>query len=202
MIARGIPYDNFIFDVGNVLLRWSPRQILETVLPGDPNNPTYLQEIFKHAQYLDIDKGVLDEEAAIPLFRERTKLSAETLRRIFLQAKESLTPMEDSLLLLKTLSSMNKNLYCLSNMSAATYDHVRHFDFWSEFKGVVISGHVRLVKPEKEIFEFTLNKFGLRAERSIFIDDTPQNVEAARRLGIKSILFTEAEDCSRQLNSL
>ena len=54
---------------------------------------------------------------------------------------------------------------------------------------MVISGIERVMKPDHRIFELALNRFGIKAEETVFIDDNPKNVQAACELGIKGVLF-------------
>jgi putative hydrolase of the HAD superfamily len=88
-------------------------------------------------------------------------------------------------------------------MSAAVYSHLRlRHDFWDRFRGIVISGEIQLLKPEPEIFTHLLERFGLEARETVFIDDIPANVEGARGVGMHAIQFTDAADCERQLQPL
>ena len=64
------------------------------------------------------------------------------------------------------------------------------WDFFKLFDGKVISGHCKLLKPEYEIYNLLLNTYNLKAEESLFIDDTKENIEAANDLGIDTIHLT------------
>ena len=53
----------------------------------------------------------------------------------------------------------------------------------------MISGIEHVMKPDHRIFELALNRFGIKAEETVFIDDNPNNVQAANEVGIQGILF-------------
>lgn len=195
-------YDNFIFDIGNVLLTWSPQNILAQALPGNPDHATYLKQTFQHPDWLSLDRDTLTEAEALPIFSQRTKLPPEKIKQILKLAKTTLTPIESSVNLLKELAAMNKNLYALTNMSSSTFEHVRHFDFWRLFQGVVVSGHIKITKPDAAIFHHILEKFNLDIHKTIFIDDTKTNTQGAENIGLKSIVFTNAADFANQLRDL
>ena len=75
----------------------------------------------------------------------------------------------------------------------------RQASFWPKFKDVVISARVGLVKPEPAIFELMLSQFGFAAHECLFIDDSLDNVQAARAQGIDSIHFIDASQCRDEL---
>ena len=70
------------------------------------------------------------------------------------------------------------------------------------FRGTVISGEVKLIKPEREIFELLLERFGLAGERTVFIDDHLPNIKAAQALGIHTIWFQGAQRAQVELEGL
>jgi putative hydrolase of the HAD superfamily len=101
---------------------------------------------------------------------------------------------------MKELSDQGLSLYCLSNMPAERYAYLREkYDLWGLFGGIVISAHVKMVKPEPEIFEYLLATYSLNPATTLFVDDSPKNISAARSLGIQGLLFTTAEACRRQI---
>jgi putative hydrolase of the HAD superfamily len=70
------------------------------------------------------------------------------------------------------------------------------------FNGIVASGEIGLVKPQPEIFEYLLNRYGLVAADTVFIDDHAANIVAARALGLHAILFQTAQQCATELSAL
>jgi putative hydrolase of the HAD superfamily len=108
--------------------------------------------------------------------------------------------MPDSLTLLEELHRQGTDLYCLSNMSHSTWEFLqpRH-EFWTRFKGIVISAQVGLVKPDAAIYRHLLESHALVAAETLFLDDRPDNVDGARRAGIHSFVFESAAKARARL---
>ncbi len=184
---------NVVFDVGNVLLSWDPAAILRDHLPTGADAHRFRRELFDHADWIELDRGTLDEEEAILRFQGRTGAPLELVQRLVHASKSALTPMAESLALLEELHRGSVDLYCLSNMSHGTWDYLRpRHDFWSRFKGIVISAQLRLVKPDLAIYRHLVDAFSLVPSQTVFFDDRPDNVEGARRAGLRAFLFDGA----------
>jgi len=83
-------------------------------------------------------------------------------------------------------------LLALSNWSAETFHHAqRRYDFLCWFEDIVVSGREGLAKPDPSIFDLTVQRTGLDPAATLFTDDSPRNVEAARACGLQAELFTE-----------
>ena len=194
---------NVIFDVGGVLLDWNPGRILEAYYPDPSERAAMKALIFHHADWLELDRGVLSESILLERIGARARRPVPELANLFEVIRDSLLPKRDSVALLAELAARGVPLYCLSNMPAGMFAHLRErFGFWTHFDGVVVSGMVRLVKPEAAIFEYLLDRYGLAAEDSVFIDDLPANVEAARALGLHGVVFQSAEQVEVALRGL
>jgi putative hydrolase of the HAD superfamily len=192
---------NVVFDLGGVLLEWNADKILARLYYQDKElQALVLKEVFQHADWLSLDKGILDEEAALRLFQGRTGRPLLEMQRLMQAVRESLVPIPSTFELLEALSKEGMNLYCVSNMQAAVFAYLeKQYDFWSKFKGLVISASIKMIKPDAEIFHHLFSRFGLTPSETVFIDDLLPNVESARRVGMHAILFQGADDCRRQL---
>jgi 2-haloacid dehalogenase len=83
---------------------------------------------------------------------------------------------------------------------AETWPRARgRFDFWDCFEGIVISGEVRLAKPDPAIFAHAIERFALDAPSTLFIDDSETNVSAARDAGWQALCFTNVLQLRRDL---
>jgi len=194
---------NVIFDVGGVLLDWNPGRILEGYY-RDPDERTAMkQHIFLHADWLELDRGTLSESAMLERIAGRAGRPVPELGNLFEVVRDSLQPKSDTIALLGSLAARRVPLFCLSNMPANVFSNLRQrFDFWSLFDGIVISGEVKLVKPEPAIFEHLLNRYELVAGDSVFVDDLPANIQAARALGLHGVLFENARQVELALQAV
>ena len=192
-----------VFDLGGVLFDWNPRKLLERRYANPAHRELLHESIFRHADWQELDRGTLDESTAIQRFQARTNFPSNEIAALMQDVRESLTPLEDSWLLLHDLRRRGVPLYCLSNMAASTFVYLQsRYSRWEMFDGIVISSEIGMLKPDREIYEHLLGRFGLQARRTVFIDDHEPNVIGARSAGIQAIHFTGVEDCRRQLAAL
>ena len=116
---------NVIFDLGGVLVRWRPAQIIESFY-AEPELRTALREhVFAHPDWVEIDRGVMDEPTAARRFAERTARPVEEMAALLDRVRESLQPVPDAVALAERLRSRGLELYALSNMSQTMFDHIR-----------------------------------------------------------------------------
>lgn len=103
-------------------------------------------------------------------------------------------PIDGTVAILRDLKAAGWPLYALTNFPADKFDDFeKAFDFLEEFDGIVVSGREGLIKPDPLIFDLTLKRFGLKAQETMFIDDTAVNVDAADRLGFDAVHFTSPQ---------
>ena len=194
---------NIVFDLGRVLIDWNADKALHKRFPDQTHHSLIKQSIFEHEDWLAMDKGTLTEEAAIANFHARTGFAPQELALLMHDVRESLTPLEDSWTLLHELHQQGYPLYCLSNMPASAFAHLKaRYDRWHVFKGIVISGEVGMMKPHLEIFEHLLQTYRLVPEHTVFIDDLATNISGAQRVGMHGIQFTDVDACRSSLKLL
>jgi putative hydrolase of the HAD superfamily len=112
-------------------------------------------------------------------------------------------PYPDTVDLLYRLKARGVPLYCLSNMHFASIEYLEQMHrFFEVFSGKVISCRLNLCKPEAAIYEHALKTYNLRPQETVFIDDVEKNVAAAAKLGIRTIQFSNAAQCERELRAL
>jgi putative hydrolase of the HAD superfamily len=191
---------NVIFDFGGVLLRWQPQEIIDRFYRDEELRGRLRDEVFRHPDWLEMDRGTLDENDAVERFAARMGRPATEMRDLLQHVKDSLVPMEGSFEIVSALAAEGVPLYGLSNMSASMFAHLesRHA-IWTLFRGIVISGRIKLVKPDPRIFAHIAQTYGLVAEQTAFIDDMTPNVEAAARHGFRAIRFESAAQCRNDL---
>jgi putative hydrolase of the HAD superfamily len=197
---------NIIFDLGGVVVRWEPETIIASLFEDKKVRATVRTGVFEHADWLELDRGTLSRRDAIARAAARTGLPESEIDRLFRQVPLSLVPIPGTVDLLYRLKERGHSLYVLSNMHAASIEHIESaHTFWALFAGKVISCRVHLIKPEETIYYYLLQEYALTAEESIFIDDMAVNLEAAARVGIQTIRFEnpeQCEECLRELNCI
>ncbi|HSN50444.1 MAG TPA: HAD-IA family hydrolase, partial [Bacteroidales bacterium] len=98
-------------------------------------------------------------------------------------------PLDDNVRLLPELKKQGFGVYYLSNFPLDTFEDVRNdYYFFRYFNGGIKSAEVKLSKPDVRIFKYFLERYSLKAEECLYIDDIEENVRAAESNGIESLL--------------
>jgi putative hydrolase of the HAD superfamily len=156
-----------------------------------------------HDDWLEMDRGTLDEATVIRRFAARMQRPETELVAFFDHVRASLTPIDPTVALLEELRERGFKLYGLSNMSESIFAHLKSLHaFFDLFDGIVVSAAVKSVKPEAAIYEQLRSQFALDFGESVFIDDLPRNVETARALGLPAIRFESTAQVRRELELL
>ena len=109
-------------------------------------------------------------------------------------------PIKGTVNILSELRERRVSMYALSNWSAETFPLAqRRFEFLKWFRAIFLSAEVRLVKPDPRIFRRFCERFALRPEQIVYIDDLQHNVEAARRIGMRGIRFSDPASLREEL---
>lgn len=194
---------NVVFDLGAVVLTWEPDAIIASVFADPGTQHVVRSEILRHSDWLALDRGTLTLQDAVARGASRTGLSGADVARFFQQVPPALVPIPGTLALLYRLKASGHRLFCLSNMHVASIEHLeRAYGFWEVFEGVVISCRVNLIKPEPAIYAYLLEKYRLRGEETVFVDDMEVNLAAAAKFGIRTIRFAHPAQCESELRAL
>ena len=188
-MANQNQFKSVVFDLGNVVLTWNVEAILASLGFPELTTEKLRQHLFNSQEWSDMDEGKIAESIAVQKVCEKSGLDVDVIEASLLAAKKSLLPMKDTVSLLEDLHEAGYSLFCLSNMSAETYQYVNGFDFFRIFKGQVISGLEGCMKPDERIYRVLLSRYQLTPSSTLFIDDSLPNVEMARSLGMESLLF-------------
>jgi putative hydrolase of the HAD superfamily len=193
---------NVIMDLGGVMLEWNPDHLLTPFQPEPQLRRQLRADVFGDACRM-FDRGQLTETELLGRLEICTGQTRDTVTAIVEAARGCLREKPETVKLVRMLRQRGLNLYCLSNMPSPFYEHLRRrHDFWDVFHGVVVSGEIQMMKPEPEIYLHLLERFGLRAQESVFVDDLQVNVDAAKAVGLHAICFQNATQCERELEAL
>lgn len=187
---RGMEMENVVFDMGGVLIKWTPDEVLDNAEVKDEEDRRILKrEVFFSQEWAMMDWGVLDEEEAERIFSSRLPSRLRSYLHSILYWDERIGFMEGMDQVLSYLSSQGKGIYLLSNASHRLNEYFSSFPFSHYFKDTVVSADYNRVKPEAELFRLALAKFGIDAKDTLFVDDAPQNVVGGRMIGMEGYLF-------------
>ncbi len=194
---------NIIFDLGNVLINFKPEQFLLRYTKDKNRITKFISNIIQSDTWLKLDRGIMSIKNARDDFISAYPEETELIKIFFDHWQEMLTPISKNMNLLKELKSNGYRLYILSNYIIEAYEYVKErYNVFSLFDGLVISGKINIIKPEREIFQFLLQKYNLNPEDSVFIDDIKQCIDQAGKLKIKTIHYLPNTDLRSELRKL
>jgi putative hydrolase of the HAD superfamily len=212
---------NLVFDFGAVLFTWRPVELMAECFPAHASTPAQAghlaHEVFGHTEWKAFDRGTLSMPEVIAQIAQRVGLDRGVLQTLVESIGERLTPMPDSIALLRALIARRANqqalqqgqggaplkLYYLSNMPAPYARTLeRLHGFLTEFDGGIFSADELLIKPEPAIYQLLQNRYALEPSKTVFIDDLLANVQAAQALGWHGIHFKNAPQAMQALQAL
>lgn len=188
---------NIIFDMGMVMLWFDPDRSTK-MLTDDPEIIREIHNTLYFSQeWVMMDAGFIPEEEAMR--RILPRLSSDRVRDIARESfknwdRQNLIPREDMGALVRELKKRGMGIYLLSNVSLRFAKEAMKLIPAAEcFDGMVFSSVEKLLKPQREIYERLLNRYGLNPEECVFIDDSRANVLAAEALGIHGYCFADGD---------
>jgi 2-haloacid dehalogenase len=198
------PIDAIVFDLGGVLIDWNPRHLYRQFFGEDIDGmERFLSEVCTQTWNEKQDAGRSWEEAIAEATASHPEDAA--LIKAYRERWEEMLggPIADSVSVLDELRGTGKKLYALTNWSQHTFPiALARYAFLGWFDDILVSGREGLIKPDPAIFQLLASRFGIEASRSVFIDDSIKNVEAARRLGFHAIHFRHAHQLRHDLSNL
>ncbi len=192
MTDRSIPQGvkNVVFDFGGVLIDWNQRYLYRKVFASEEEMEWFLANVCTGEWNAQQDagrpfaEGIAEAKAQYPQYSEQIEMFWS--RWIEMVGGE----IQENTDWLRRLKAEGYGIYGLTNWSAETLPQVMEsYDFFSLFDGIVVSGEEHLLKPDPRIYRVLLNRYHLNPAECLFIDDNPQNVAAAKRIGMWGLTF-------------
>ena len=194
---------NVVFDIGNVIVRWAPLEIVRLTFGEVKASEKLAKSIFQSETWLALNKGFISEPEAKAQYKQSLGLSSLECERLFYYVKQTQLLIYGSVELLKRVKSAGYNVYALTDNVHEVVTHLKsEYTFWSLFDGVAVSADLGLLKPQAEIYQSLLIQHKLEASETVFIDDMPYNVEGAKAVGIAGVQFEDAAQCEEELKAL
>lgn len=191
---------NIIFDFGNVLVQWHPELIYKEHFGDEAKAWWFLRHVADNEWRGRIDAGE-SSDACIRELKAKYPEYVDAVELYRSHWKEMLTGEVPGMReLLLELKSKNYEIYGLTNWSMETFPEARkHFGILQMIDRYVVSAEEHLIKPDPRLFQILLDRYQLKAEDCIFVDDNPDNVAAACRMGMHGIHFIGADDLRQKL---
>ncbi len=192
-----------IFDLGGVLIDWNPRHLYRKLFDDEAEMEHFLSTICTSDWNEQQDAGRPVSEAVAELAAQWPQ-HTDLIQAFYDRWTEMVKgPIDETVAIVAALRQRGTPLYALTNWSAETYPYVEHrYEFMGWFKGIVVSGREMLKKPDPRIYHLILDRYGLAASDTVFIDDNANNIAAARDVGLHAIPFTSAAALRHDLEAL
>ena len=191
-----------VFDMGGVLLKWEPLLYARRFCESDEDAELLAQAVFGGPEWAQQDAGALDAATvgwiAHERLPERLHTSADALARRWWEKRELIPGMDA---LIGDLKRAGYGVYLLSNAGTSFERYMRGLPGFASFDGMVVSCYEHVVKPSPQIYRILLDRYELRAEECLFVDDTLRNVRGAERAGLKGWHFAGANACAEALRA-
>ena len=192
-----------IFDIGDVLVSAN----IKDYLVADPEVPNEIVDKLLKLWFLEKDE--IDDTMDLDTYREIVNKRMGTefskyIPNLFKANIDCVDIFDYTIPMIQDLKDKGYKVYFLSNWSAWTHDLLIRegkFDFLSMMDGGVFSFSVGYMKPHEEIYKILLNRYKIDPEKAIFFDGKEENIEAAKKLGIKGVVFN-APDSTIVYNAL
>jgi 2-haloacid dehalogenase len=191
-----------VFDLGGVLIEWDPRRMYRTLFDDEADMEQFLATICTSEWNLEQDRGRPVAEATELLtaqFPEHTDL----IRAYYGRWEEMLGDLIwDTVAIVDDLHEQGVRLVALTNWSHEEFPAARpRMTFLDHFDGVLVSGEVKLIKPDPAIFELLVDRHRVDPATAVFVDDSPANVASAANLGFDAIHFTSSAQLRADLSA-
>lgn len=192
---------HFVFDIGNVLVRFDPEIPFREIIPDEKERRWFLENVCTHDWNLAQDRGRPwneGEAQLIALYPDQ-----ETRIRAYRQHWRQMVPyaLPESVALFEATVAKGHDVTLLTNFAPDTFDEaLLIYPFLKQARGVTVSGRIGAIKPEPEIYRYHEQAFGIEPSATLFIDDNRTNVEAAKSLGWNAVTFKNADALKADLN--
>ena len=192
-----------IFDVGNVLVDFDWEGFINRMFPGREELIAELDAaVWGNGRWDRLDAGDEPEEVFASIIAHDPKHESE-LRRVFENVGDTLRKRPATPIWLKDIKSRGYRVLYLSNYSRYVMSkNPDVLDFLPLMDGGVFSCDVKLIKPDRRIYECITQKYNLNPSECVFIDDIECNVKAAKDFGFNAIQFMTLEQAQRDLNTM
>ena len=194
---------HIVFDIGKVLIHYDPDLPFSRLIPDADRRKWFFDNVCTHDWNIEQDRGRTWAEAEALLIADFPD-QEDNIRAFRANWHEMVSHhYEDSVAIMLGLIEEGRDVTMLTNFASDTFAEARErFPFLNRPRGVTVSGEVRLLKPDRAIYDRHAKDFGLDPTASLFIDDSAKNVQGAIDAGWQAVLFEGAGKLEQDLRRL
>ena len=191
----------FLFDLGGVFFDWDPKFFFTKIISDKDEMDFFLTKVCNDEWNLAQDSGRSIEDGEKDIIKKFPEYE-NLIRQYYPNHRKMIKgTFQSSVDILIKLKQNNYECFVLSNCSSETFiDIPKEFKFMNNFDGLLISGEDKLVKPDPKIYLLAIDRFNLDPQNTVFIDDKLVNINAAKKLGFKTIHLTNPNIIESEIN--
>ncbi len=186
---------NVVFDFGGVLFDWNPRYYYKDMIKDEEKLDFFIKNVITSTWNGQMDRGRTFAECTKELIALNPEFEHEI--SVYKDGWETMIKGEipNGVKIFDAVKNSGKfKMYGLTNWSAETFPVIfNKYKRLQDLEGIVVSGEEKMVKPEKGIYLILLERYNLKPEECLFIDDNKINVESGESRGMKGVVFKNDE---------
>ncbi len=188
--------DTVVFDLGNVLLDYSPYRFLHQAGIDSERHADIGAALFENPEvWSELDRGTLDSHGVARKAIEVNPALENEIISYMQQWHEFFEMIPDNVEAFYKIKRSGCGVYVLSNFSSEAFEKIRwKFPFLDEMDGMIISAEHQVIKPEPEIFQLLIDRYRIEPQNAVFIDDLIANTDVARTFGFNVITLPPRAD--------
>lgn len=192
--------NTIILDIGNVLAAFDWQKNLRSYGFPDEKYEALADAVYRHADWAEMDRGVLTVGEITERFVSHAPQYAADIRRLIADTRKTIYQYPYTKPFLKKLKEDGYRLYYLSNYGEFGCQETKEaLDFLPMMDGGLFSYEVKMIKPNRWIYAELLRRYQIDPAEAIFFDDNPENVKAAREMGLHAAVFTSVEEALSEI---
>jgi 2-haloacid dehalogenase len=174
-----------IFDIGNVCIKWDPRNLYQKLITDPKELDWFLKEVVTLEWHTHHDAGRSFGDGCANLSQKYPDYEA-LIHEFDKRWDETIIGSISSTIdMLVQLTNKGIPCFCLTNYSAEKFPDLAKQHSWiSLFQDIIVSGEVEMVKPDPKLFALTMDHFNLKPNEALFVDDRLENIQAGERVGL------------------
>lgn len=196
---------NIIFDIGNVLVDFRWRELMSDLQLSKEEQDRFETSVFGSRWWRELDHGVMEEAEAVAHIREENKDYLEAFEMVWENRDKLVVSYDYAVEWIEKLHKQGYRVYLLSNYPRSIFQmHAdsKKFTFLDIVDGKVVSGFVKMIKPNPDIYEYLMEQYRLKPQECVFLDDREDNIETAKMLGMQGIVFQDYNQACEALEQI
>ncbi|MBO4589801.1 MAG: HAD family phosphatase [Bacteroidaceae bacterium] len=193
---------HIVFDFGGVLIDWNPLYLYNNYFGNEEQARWFIENICTMEWNVQMDAGKPFAQGIAELTAKHPEWAYAIAAYRSRWGEMIGGPIPGMLRQVRRLKQAGYHVWGLSNWNWDTFSTIKDdFPAVAELEGIVVSGLEHVIKPQPAIYNILLERFKLRPEECVFVDDNPANVEGARAVGMYGLQFADAEQMEQELKT-